>query len=170
MFKKIIVNDYCTNIFKDLKEKWALCTAGTIENHNTLTIGWGSIGVLWRKNVFTAYVRGSRHTNDYLINSDYFTISYYDEKYRKDLTMYGTLSGRDVNKDEISGFTPTLFDGQVSYKEANVVIVCKKIYFDVFNKDLFLDDSVVKFYEASKTDETVHYFYIGEIESIFINE
>ena len=32
--------------FGMFKDQWALATAGTIDNFNTCTIGWGSIGTI----------------------------------------------------------------------------------------------------------------------------
>jgi len=171
-FKKVEINDYCTNVFTDFRQKWALCTAGTLEDHNTLTIGWGSLGVLWRKNVCTVYVRGSRHTNNYLLNNDYFTVSFFDEKHKEALKMYGTVSGRDKDKDQLSGFKPVSIDNGISYEEANLIIVCKKIYQDDFKPELFLSEDVTNFYDQSgidpsKRDNTYHYYYIGEIICIY---
>ena len=169
-FKKIDINDYKTNVFVDFKNTWALATAGTLEDHNTLTIGWGSLGVLWRKNVCTIYVRGSRHTYNYLEKSDYFTVSFYDKDIKENfegLRIYGTLSGRDNNKDELTRFTPIKIDGGISYSQANTIIVCKKIYADEFKPNLFLDDGVKEFYEKTKEDPTYHHYYIGEIIGIY---
>ena len=45
--------DTSLNIFQ---KDWALVTAGTMENYNTMTIGWGGLGTLWRKPVCTVYV------------------------------------------------------------------------------------------------------------------
>lgn len=167
-FKKLEVKDYVTNVFTDFKEDWALCTAGSLKDHNSLTIGWGSLGVLWRKNVCTVYVRGSRYTNNYLLNNDYFTVSFYSEEYREALKMYGTVSGRDKNKDELSGFKAFYFDGGISYEEADLVIVCKKIYQDDFKPELFLSKDIDDFYAPTiEKDPTYHYYYIGEIVSIY---
>lgn len=168
VLKKIDINDYVTNVFTDFKMKWALCTSGDINNHNSLTIGWGSLGVLWRKNICTVYVRGSRYTNDYLQNSDYFTVSFYPECCKESLKMYGTLSGRDNDKDKISGFKVIELDNGVSYEEAELVIVCKKIYQDDFKPELFLSKDIDDFYAPTiEKDNTYHYFYIGEIISIY---
>lgn len=166
-FKKIDIDDYSTNVFVDFKNNWGLVTAGTLEDHNTLTVGWGSLGVLWRKNVCTVYVRGSRHTNNYLQQHDYFTVSFYDKEHFEGLKIYGTLSGRDYDKDKLTGFTPLEINKGISYAEANTIIVCKKIYADEFNPKLFLDDGVKEFYEKTKEDPTYHYYYIGEILGIY---
>ena len=61
------------NIFDSMK-KAALLTAGTIDNFNTMTIGWAVNGVIWGKNVFIVYVRPSRYTYKFMEENDYFTV------------------------------------------------------------------------------------------------
>ena len=58
-----------------------LVTAGKIDNFNTMTIGWGMIGTIWRKKTFIVYVKPCRYTYSFMENNEYFTISFYDKKY-----------------------------------------------------------------------------------------
>lgn len=48
-------------IFAQFDKKWALLTAGTKDDFNTMTISWGGIGTIWNKPVATMYVRESRY-------------------------------------------------------------------------------------------------------------
>lgn len=48
-----------TEIFDQFDKKWALLTAGKIDNFNSMTISWGGLGTLWNKPVATVYVRTS---------------------------------------------------------------------------------------------------------------
>ena len=41
------------NIYGVFDGSWALLTAGTEENYNTMTISWGGMGTLWGKRVAT---------------------------------------------------------------------------------------------------------------------
>ena len=34
-------------VFHLFNDRWALVTAGTLEDFNTMTIGWGSMGTIW---------------------------------------------------------------------------------------------------------------------------
>ena len=49
------------NIYGVFDGSWALLTAGTEENYNTMTISWGGMGTLWGKKVATVYVRPNRY-------------------------------------------------------------------------------------------------------------
>ena len=51
-----------------------LVAAGADGAPNAMTIGWGTIGVIWRKPIFTVLVRHSRYTYKLLEESDSFTI------------------------------------------------------------------------------------------------
>ena len=35
------------DVFRMFNDQWALATAGTIDNFNTMTIAWGSMGTIW---------------------------------------------------------------------------------------------------------------------------
>ena len=50
------------NPFTKFEKDWALLTAGTEERYNSMTIGWGSLGTVWNKDVLTVYVRPDRYT------------------------------------------------------------------------------------------------------------
>lgn len=81
-----------------MEKDYGLLTAGTIDNFNAMTISWGAIGTLWRRNTFTVYVRPSRFTYHFLTKQDYFTISYFPKSFHDKLTYLGTKSGRDEDK------------------------------------------------------------------------
>ena len=47
---------------KLFRDDWMALAAGKPGDFNAMTIGWGGIGVLWRRPVVTVYVSSSRHT------------------------------------------------------------------------------------------------------------
>ena len=78
------IKDLNVDIFKLFDEHWALVTAGTPEDYNTMTISWGSLGTIWAprgngKQIATIYVKPSRHTFGYLEQSDYYTVSFFPQ-------------------------------------------------------------------------------------------
>lgn len=149
------------NIYENL-HKGALVTAGTINSFNTMTIGWGVTGVLWGKDVFIVYVRPSRYTYKFMEENEYFTVSFYDDAYKKELGYLGTKSGRDTAKVKDVGFTPIEVGESISFKEANLTILCKKIYIQDLEQDKFLSEVNERYYK----DGDVHRYYIGEIIDI----
>ena len=78
----------------------------------------------------------------------------------------GKLSGRDVDKDKESGLTPLDLDKAVTYKEAEVTILCKKIYVQDLESDRMPQDVVERYY----TEEAPHRMFIGEVVEIIPGE
>ena len=78
----------------------ALVTTAAEGKVNTMTIGWGTLGVEWGKPLFTVFVRQSRYTKELLDKNGEFTINVplkgTDRK--QALGFCGSKSGRDVDK------------------------------------------------------------------------
>lgn len=159
------IKDLNVDIFKLFDEHWALVTAGTPEDYNTMTISWGSLGTIWAprgngKQIATIYVKPSRHTFGYLEQSDYYTVSFFPEHCRKDLAYLGSHSGRDGDKLAATDLTPVeKSHGTIGFAEANLTLVCHKLYSDAFKKDGIPQEVVDAYYNG----EDPHHFYIGEI-------
>lgn len=147
-----------------IDQEWALLTAGDNEKFNSMTISWGGLGTIWNKPVATVYVRPNRFTYKFMENNEYFTISFYDVEYRKDLAILGSKSGRDCNKIALTKLTPEFLDEAVYFKEAKLILVCKKIYFQDFDiKNVNIEESEV---DRLYKDEPMHRMYIGEVVDI----
>ena len=150
-----------------IDQEWALLTSGGKENFNSMTISWGGLGTIWNKPVVTVYVKPIRYTYEFMENNEYFTLSFYDENYRKDLGILGSKSGRNLDKIALTKLTPEFLDNATTFKEAKLTIVCKKIYFqdlDINNIDIesVTQEEVDRFYKA----EPAHRMYIGEVINI----
>lgn len=145
-----------------IDQEWAILTSGEKEKYNAMTISWGGLGTIWNKPVVTVYVRPTRYTYEFMESNEYFTISFYDKKYKEDLVILGSKSGRDLDKISLTKLTPEFLKNAVSFKEAKLTIVCKKIYcqdLDITNTQQTIID---KFYKS----EPVHRMYIGEVIDI----
>lgn len=151
-----------TDIFSQFDKKWALLTAGTKDNFNSMTISWGGLGTLWGKPVVTSYVRTSRYTHEFLDSNDYFTVSFYGEEMKQILGVYGSKSGRDIDKMHYEGLTAQEVDGTVTFAEAEVTLVCKKL----FKERLEVEDMSSEVYEAFYKNDAPHDMYIGEVVKI----
>jgi len=151
-----------TEIFSQFNDKWALLSAGSKERHNTMTISWGGMGTLWFKPVVTVYVKPCRHTCHYMNDNEYFTVSFYPEEYKKALMLMGSMSGRDTDKDAVSGLTVKDLGQAVTYEEAEVTLLCKKIYFQDMERPNMPKDVVGQHY----TTEEPHRMFIGEVVEV----
>ncbi len=156
------MKDFINKSFKVFDKEWALVTAGTADNFNTMTISWGGLGTIWNKPVATVYVKPIRYTHSFLDSNEYFTVSFYDEKYRKDLGVLGTLSGRDGDKVAKTALTPVTVGESISFKEAKMTLLCKKIYRQDLITDTMPQEAIDKYY----IDEAPHTMFIGEVVDI----
>ncbi len=143
-------------------KEWALLTAGNEEGYNTMTISWGNLGTLWNKPVATVYVKPVRYTYEWMEKNEYFTISFFDSKYKKDLAVLGSRSGRDGDKVALTGLTPCCSAKNVSFEEAVLTIFCKKIYSQDLNVENMPDFAVENYYKT----EAPHRMYVGEVLNI----
>jgi flavin reductase (DIM6/NTAB) family NADH-FMN oxidoreductase RutF len=147
---------------------WFLLTSGNGEHFNAMTIGWGSMGVMWNKPFVQVVVRPTRHTLTYLDTYSTFTVCAFPKAYRKALTMLGTISGRDTDKIGQSGLTiiPSKKVDAPSYREADLILECRKMYWQDMAPEQFLDDDIMKSYP----ERDFHRIYFGEILSITAEE
>ncbi len=166
-FKEIDIKDLSFSSFEKIGKQWMLITAGNKEAFNTMTASWGGLGVLWNKNVAFTFIRPSRYTYEFCEREEYFTLTFFPEQYRKALSFCGTKSGRDFDKCKETGLTP-VFDNEAPYfEEAELTLVCKKLYAQDMDKTCVIDNAVLTNYGE---DEPMHKVYVGEIVKAFIKE
>ena len=127
------------NPFTKIGKEWALISAGDKNKCNTMTVSWGGVGVLWGKNVVYIFIRDSRYTKEFIDNGEFFSMSFFDEKYRDALSYCGKESGRNVDdKFKGAGLTPA-FRHNIPYPdEANLVLLFRKMSAVPITADTFV--------------------------------
>ncbi len=167
-FVKKDINELSFNPFTKIGKEWMLLTAGTADKFNTMTASWGQLGVLWNKNVLTCYIRPNRYTYGFVEDSEYFTASFFGEEFRKALSFCGSHSGRDCDKMKETGLTPAVLDGQVGFDQADMVLVCRKLYsYDLKESGFLTDDGIPAQFFAT---DPYHRAYIAEITAVYVKE
>ncbi|MBC7124160.1 MAG: flavin reductase family protein, partial [Bacteroidales bacterium] len=73
------------NTFDLLDNQWMLILAGSKEKHNSMTASWGGFGILWNKPVAFVFIRPQRYTLQFVEQNDYFTLNFFEEKWRSAL-------------------------------------------------------------------------------------
>lgn len=159
-FKEISPEELDFNPFTRIGKDWMLITAGNEEKFNTMTASWGGVGVFWGKNVVTCYIRPQRYTKEFVDANDCFTLSFFGSGRRDALNLCGTVSGRGCDKAAEAGLTPFYTDGTTAFEEAELILVCRKLYADEMPAQQFI---------AKENDERwypnhdYHTMYIAEI-------
>ncbi len=153
------------NVFKIIGDDWMLITAGGRDNFNMMTASWGFMGIIWNKPVAVCFIRPQRYTRQFSEKYDYFTLSFFEEKYRKILQICGSRSGRDTNKVKATGLKPCETDlGNICYMQSRLFLECRKLYFGDLNKENFIVPEIA---DRNYPTEDFHRFYIGEIVNCF---
>lgn len=166
-FKEIKAEELTMNPFTKIGKEWLLITAGNEEKCNTMTASWGSMGVMWGKNAVTIYIRPQRYTKEFVDREETFTISVLPEQYRKALNYCGTVSGKGIDKIKEAGLTPCFVEGTAGIAEAEMVMVCRKMYHDDIKPECF-DETANdgKWYP----EKDYHTMYIAEVVKVLVKE
>ncbi len=168
-FKKISLSELSFNPFEKIAKEWMLLTGGTPENFNTMTASWGQLGVLWNKDVLTCYIRPNRHTYGFVEEGETFTASFFGGEYRQALSFCGSHSGRDCDKMKETGLIPAEIEGAVGFEQADMVLVCRKLYsYNLEEKGFLTNDGIPeKFFGEGNP---YHKAYISEIVGVYVKE
>ena len=163
MFHNIDPKEIQENVFSAIGSRWMLITAGKEGVCNPMTASWGGLGVLWGKNVATIYIRPQRYTYGIVEGTDTFALNFLPESRRDALNLCGTKSGRDMDKMAACGLTAARAACGAPYVEqAELVLVCKKLYYQDLEPSHFLDEHI----ETHYAEKDYHRMYIGEIVEV----
>ena len=172
MKQQIDAFDYAGHICKAMK-KGILLTTRAGDTVNTMTIGWGKIGIEWNKPVFIAYVRETRYTKQLLEESGEFTVNIpYGDFDNSILGYCGTKSGRDTDKIRDLGLT--LVDSDLfavpGIRQLPLTLECRVIYKQKQDLHSMSEAVINRFYPVM--DETgfqdYHIAYYGEIINAYL--
>lgn len=174
MKKTVDAFDYAGHICKAMK-KGILLTTKAEGKVNTMTIGWGKIGIEWNRPVFIAYVRETRFTKEMLEKNGEFTVNIpYGDAYSNILGYCGKKSGRDTNKIEDLGLT--LVDSEMvsvpGIQELPLTLECKVIYKQKQDLSALSEEIMGRFYPEIDAEgfRDYHIAYYGEILNAYMIE
>ncbi len=148
--------------------EWWLVTAGDkTQGYNTMTASWGHVGVIWQRPTAIVYIRPQRYTKEFIDRADRYTLSLFGVGYKKEMGYLGSHSGRDGHKVAKVGLTPVFEEDYTYFAEAEIVIVCRKLYRAPLLPDGFIDARII---DEHYPDSDFHDMYIGEIEKVLVKE
>ncbi|MCD8209848.1 MAG: flavin reductase [Coprobacillus sp.] len=169
--KEIKIEDFHFDGYSLFGEKWPLLGCGNEEKYNAMTISWGHYGSLWGHmggaSSVVVYVRDTRYTHELMDNNDYFTLSILPESCKDALSYMGSHTGRNRDKIHDAGLSPAFIDHHLYIQEAEVVLVCRKVYRDHLKEEGFVDKEVLDEYYPKRD---LHSVYIGLIEKVLVKE
>lgn len=151
-------------IFEEIGKNGFLLASGNINHFNSMTVGWASIGYLWRMPMAFVYVRPQRYTFEFMEQYKYFSLNFFEPEYKSILQLFGTQSGRNFDKMNYTKIKALPYDNKtIYYHEAKLVFICKKVYYQDLKSELFIDKKHLNNYPLND----FHRIYYGEIIHIF---
>lgn len=154
-------------VFDMFNNQWALVTAGDASAYNACTLSWGSLGTIWGsagqgRPIVTVYVHPDRYTHSFLTQSEVFTVSFFSAEYKQALAYLGSHSGREENKIAAAGLTPKPIGNGITYKEATLTFLCKKLYQAPFLRSGMAEEISNSVYQSREP----HWIFMGEIMEV----
>jgi flavin reductase (DIM6/NTAB) family NADH-FMN oxidoreductase RutF len=154
-------------VYRSWNDEGFLLTGGDFQagGYNTMTVGWGGLGRMWSRPMVMVVVRPQRHTRQFIDGFPDFTLSHFPAEHRDALSYCGSHSGRDVDKIRECGLTPIASReaGAPGFAEADLIIECRKMYYDDFKPEHF----IASFIQTNYTSRDYHRMYLGEILAVF---
>ena len=174
MKRQVDAFDYAGLICKALS-RGVLLTTRSGDRVNTMTIGWGKIGIEWGKPIFIAYVRESRYTKQLLEKSGEFTVNVpLSDDCREILGYCGTKSGRDTDKIRDMGLTTVASDvvSAPGIAQFPLTLECRVIYRQEQDIRQMPQSVVGRFYPpfGAKQIPDMHTAFYGEIVNAYLIE
>ena len=154
--------------FQDLasyKDPVALFDEGCVavgenkEKANPITIGWGSIGVLWNRPMCCIYIHKTRYSKHIFDEGEFFSVCFFSKEYDREVDYFGTKSGREEDKIKNSHMTLLHEDGVPYLEEAELVFLCRKVGQTDFESAAVPKERIQPWYQKSGP----HTIYCGEI-------
>lgn len=167
--RAIDYRDCAGAIIKALKQG-ILVTTKVGDKINSMTIGWGTLGVIWERPVFVAYVRDCRYTYKMLQQNPEFTVNIpVGDCDKKALGLLGSKSGRDMDKIAAARLTPVAPEviSVPGLKEFPLTLECKVLYAQRQEDQKLPDELRDRFYRIQPND---HYCFYGEIVASYVIE
>lgn len=168
VFQPFPVEELEFNPFEKFGKDWAAVAVRDQKNNrvNAMTVGWGTVGILWDKKICTVFIHESRYTKELLDKEDTCSINFLDmdiKGNRNALKFLGSASGRTEDKLKEIGFE-TNTDGDTPYLDSsNFVILCKKLANYPIDPNGIFDNDISK---KAKEKDQVHIMYVFEITKV----
>ncbi|MBS7642657.1 MAG: flavin reductase family protein [Candidatus Bathyarchaeia archaeon] len=129
--------------------------------YNLMTIGWGFLGIIWRKPCFIVAVRPSRYTHRLIEETNVFTVNVLPKGMEHIASYCGSVSGREHDKLselKIKASRGVKVDAPVIHG-CPIVYECIVRYRFKLDRDKIPRDVMVIAYPS----DDFHTLYLGEI-------
>ena len=145
-------------------KKGVFLTVKAGDRLNTMTIGWATVGLCWKRPVLMVAVRDSRHTFTIIEDAADFTVSIPSADMHKEIMYCGTKSGRDKDKFKQCGLA--VADGRTV---TSPIIDVPGLHFEckIVYKSAMDPANMTPEFESIYPAKDYHTLYFGEISACY---
>ena len=79
----------------------------------------------------------------------------------------GRNSGRDCDQSKETGLTPVFVDGTAAIEQAELVLVCRKLYVQEMKPEFFTDEALKA---ENINGDPMHTEFISEIVKVYVKD
>jgi flavin reductase (DIM6/NTAB) family NADH-FMN oxidoreductase RutF len=172
LFKQISPEEISDNVFTLVGKDFFAVTAGKEERYNSMIGSGGGLGMLFKKPTTWCLIRADRYTLELIQKEQTYTMSYFPDEYKKQMLFLGSKSGRDSEKmKEVELTTVPTPSGDMSFKEARLIIECKLTQITTPNPDDFYTQEAKDYInEAYKDANDYRKYVFGEITHVWVKK
>jgi len=170
LFKQISPEEIYDDVFTLVGKDFFAITAGNNYLYNSMIGSGGGMGMLFKKPATWCVLRSDRYTLELIEKEQTYTISYFPNEYRELILFLGSKSGRDSRKMKETGLTAIQTPcGDISFKEARLIIECKLMQITIPNiNDFYTQEAKDYLNEAYKKVTDIRKYVFGEITQVWI--
>ncbi len=135
---------------------------------NVMTIGWGTVGIIWGRPIFIVMVRPSRHTYGFIEEAQEFTVNVPTPDMDEWVAVCGSKSGRDM--DKFGEYDMAISPGQdvttVTIDDCPMVYECRVMHRNDVLPPNLASEAEWSFYRG----QDYHRVYFGEILGTYASD
>jgi flavin reductase (DIM6/NTAB) family NADH-FMN oxidoreductase RutF len=169
LFDSISPEEIIDNVFKLVGKDYTVITAGHFPEHNSMTASWGGFGILFEKPTTWCFLRASRYTLELIKQEQTYTMSYFPDEYKEQVLFFGSKTGKNTDKMKETTLTAVQTpSGNLTYKEARLIIECKLTELTTVNPNDFYTEFGKTFIEGAYDEvKEYHKLVFGEITKVW---
>ena len=172
LFKQISPEEICDNVFTLVGKVFPVITAGREDHYNSMTASGGGLGILFGKPTAWSILRADRYTLEMIHEEQTYTMSYFPDEYKEQILFLGSKSGRDGEKmKEVELTSVQTPSGDMSFKEARLIIECKLTQITTANPDdFYTQEAKDSINEAYKEGNVYRKYVFGKITHVWVKK
>ena len=172
LFKQISPEEISDNVFILAGKDLSVITAGKEDHYNSMISSGGGFGLIFEKPNTWSILRADRYTLEIIQKEQTYTLSFFPIEYKNQMLFLGSKSGRKSEKmKEVNLTGIQIPSGNMSFKEARLIIECKLMAAITANPDDFytqvVKDAII---EAFKEANVYRKFIFGEITHVWVKK